>query len=155
MNLANLLTVDQIIPSMGATQHLDAIVELVDFLVEGKYFEPGDRDEILAALQEREDKISTGIGSGVAIPHAFSNRTERVVAAFGRSQEGIDFESLDNAPVHFIVLFIVPKKEYHLHLKTLAAIAKLFTNRDVRKQLNDAVSAEEIHQIFASRPARA
>ena len=56
--------------------------------------------------------------------------------------------------MHYIVLFIVPKKEYHLHLKTLAAIAKLFTNRDVGKQLWRG-EPEEIHQIFASRPARA
>jgi mannitol/fructose-specific phosphotransferase system IIA component (Ntr-type) len=155
MNLANLLTVDQILPSMDATQHREAIVELVDFLVGGGHIAADDRDDVLCALQEREDKISTGIGSGVAIPHAFSARAERVVAAFGRSIEGIDFESLDNAPVHYIVLFIVPKKEYHLHLKTLAAIAKLFTNRDVRQQLGEASTCEEIHQIFASRPARA
>ena len=136
MNLANLLTVDQILPSMAATQHLEAIVELVDFLIAGGHLAAENRDEVLGALQEREDKISTGIGSGVAIPHAFSERAERVVAAFGRSRDGIDFEALDNAPVHYIILFIVPKKEYHLHLKTLAAIAKLFTNRDVRQRLS-------------------
>lgn len=140
---------------MAATQHLEAIVELVDFLIDGGHFGADDRSEILGALQEREDKISTGIGSGVAIPHAFSDRAEHVVAAFGRSSEGIDFESLDNAPVHYIILFIVPKKEYHLHLKTLAAIAKLFTNRDVRQRLSEAATPEEIHEIFASRPARA
>ena len=65
------------------------------------------------------------------------------------------FPSLDDAPVHNIVLFIVPKKEYHLHLRTLAAIAKLFTNREVRQRLADAESREQIHEIFASRPARA
>ena len=155
MNLANLLTVDQIIPSMTATGHLEAIVELVDHLISVARIKPDDREEILTALQEREDRISTGIGSGVAIPHAFSRRAEEVVAVFGRSQEGINFESLDNAPVHNIVLFIVPRKEYHLHLRTLAAIAKLFTNRDVLQQLSEAGSREEIHEIFASRPARA
>ena len=110
---------------------------------------------MLGALQEREDKISTGIGSGVAIPHAFSDRIDNVVAAFGRSEEGIDFEALDNAPVHYIVLFVVPRKEYNLHLKTLAAIAKLFTNRDVRQRLGQAETREDIQEIFASRPARA
>ncbi|MFT4550622.1 MAG: mannitol/fructose-specific phosphotransferase system IIA component (Ntr-type) [Pseudoalteromonas tetraodonis] len=155
MNLANLLTVDQIIPSMRATQHRESIVELVDHLVSSKHLEADCRDEVLEALQEREEKISTGIGSGVAIPHAFSNRTEEVIAVFGRSVEGIDFEALDNAPVHNIVLFVVPQKEYHLHLRTLAAIAKLFTNREVRQRLADAGSSREIHEIFASRPARA
>ena len=140
---------------MSATQHREAIVELVDHLVAGGYFETAHRDEILAALQQREDKISTGIGSGVAIPHAFSDRADKVVAVFGRSVAGIDFESLDNSPVHYIVLFLVPKKEYHLHLRTLAAIAKLFTNREIRERLNEAESREDIHEIFASRPARA
>ena len=155
MNLASLLTVDQIIPRMTATGHEEAIVELVDHLVQRDLVQRGDREEILQSLQERESKISTGIGSGVAIPHAFSGTAEKVVAVFGRSEEGIDFEALDNAPVHNIVLFIVPKKEYHLHLQTLAAIAKLFTNREVRKNLANATSREEIHEIFASRPARA
>lgn len=155
MNLANLLTVDQIIPSVNATQHLGAIVELVDHLVDGQFLEPACRDEVLSALQKREDKISTGIGSGVAIPHAFSERVDQVVAVFGRSEVGIDFEALDDAPVHSIVLFVVPKKDYHLHLQTLAAIAKLFTNREVRRRLAEASTREEIHEIFASRPARA
>ena len=155
MNLASLLTVDQIIPSMKATRHREAIVELVDHLVAGGSFGADDRDEILAALQQREDKISTGIGSGVAIPHAFSDRAEKVVAVFGRSIAGVEFESIDNSPVHYIILFLVPKKEYHLHLRTLAAIAKLFTNREIRERLNDAEGREDILEIFATRPARA
>ncbi len=155
MNLASLLTVDQIIPNMRSTGHREAIVELVDHLVAGGHLPADNRAEVLSALQDREDKISTGIGSGVAIPHAFTVCTEQVVAVFGRSVPGIDFESLDNAPVHNIVLFIVPKKEYHLHLRTLAAIAKLFTNRDVRQRLADAENRDQIHEIFASRPARA
>ena len=51
---------------------------------------------------------------------------------FGRSVGGIDFEALDNAPVHFVVLFIVPRAQYNLHLQTLAAIAKTFANREIR-----------------------
>ena len=155
MNLASLLTVDQIIPSMRATGHREAIVELVDHLVASGNLPPDKREEVLTALQNREEKISTGIGSGVAIPHAFSACVEKVIAVFGRSLPGIDFESLDDAPVHNIVLFIVPKKEYHLHLRTLAAIAKLFTNREVRQRLAEAETRDEIHEIFASRPARA
>ena len=155
MNLASLLTVDQIIPQMSATGHLEAVAELVDHLVARDLIDAADRENVLEALAQREDKISTGIGSGVAIPHAFSDCTEEVVAVFGRSPGGIEFEALDNAPVHNIVLFIVPRKEYHMHLQTLAAIAKLFTNREVRQRLAEAQTRDEIHEIFASRPARA
>ena len=112
------------------------------------------KPSVIEALREREGKISTGIGSGVAIPHAFSDLVEDVVVGFGRSREGIDFEALDNAPVHFVILFIVPKKKYQLHLKTLAAIARHFTNRNVRDHLAAAESADEILAILAKRPAR-
>ena len=155
MNLASTVAGANTVPNMNAPHDGGTIIELVDHLVAGGQFAQDERQEVLAALQEREDKISTGIGSGVAIPHAFSDSIEEVVAAFGRSVEGVDFEALDNAPVHFIVLFVVQRKEYHLHLKTLAAIAQLFTSREVRQRLNDAVTPEEIHEIFASRPARA
>ena len=109
-----------------ASSREEAIEELVDHLVAAGRLGGEARGEVLAALKEREDRLSTGIGSGVAIPHAFSNCADDVVAIFGRSEAGIDFESTDNLPVHYIVLFVVPKKQYLLHLRTLAAIAKLF-----------------------------
>jgi mannitol/fructose-specific phosphotransferase system IIA component (Ntr-type) len=77
-----------------------------------------------------------------------------VVAIFGRSKDGLDFEALDNAPVHFIILFIVPRKDYHLHLRTLAAIAKMFTNCEVRRQLAAAETRDEILAILDSKPSR-
>ena len=109
MTLGNLLTIHQIIPEMKATERWSAIVELVDLLVAQQQVKPADRDTVLAALRQREETMSTGIGFGIAIPHASSDRVEKVVAAFGRSATGIEFDSLDNAPVKFIVLFIDPK----------------------------------------------
>ena len=154
MNLASLLNRDQVVPNMVATGHWEAIVELVSHLHIRGYLESHQVKPVLDALQERESKVSTGIGHGVAIPHAFSDDIENVIAVFGRSIEGIEFESLDNAPVHFVILFIVPRKQYHLHLKTLAAIAKLFTSRSIRERLNNADSVDEILTIFAKRPSR-
>jgi len=128
MKLASLLTIDQIILDMKSDEHWPAIVELVERLDEKALLGEESKDEVLEALHAREDQISTGIGSGVAIPHAFSEKLENVVAMFGRSKNGINFEALDNAPVNFVLLFVVPKKDYHLHLQTLAAIAKMFNN---------------------------
>ena len=154
MKLANLISADQIILEMKAMEHWPAIVELVDHLV-GTGQLPGDqRDEMLAALKAREEQVSTGIGSGVAIPHAFSDKLENVIAVFGRSKEGIDFEAIDNAPVRYIILFIVPRKEYHLHLRTLAAIAKMFTNCEIRRQLSTAETRDEILSILDPKPSR-
>jgi mannitol/fructose-specific phosphotransferase system IIA component (Ntr-type) len=154
MKLAQLLSSDQIILDLKAGEHWQSIVELVDHLTRSGYLSPALRDEALIALKAREDQVSTGIGSGVAIPHAFSDQLDQVVAIFGRSQTGIDFQALDNSPVHFIVLFIVPRRDYHLHLRTLAAIAKMFTNREVLRQLGEADSRDEILAILGSKPSR-
>ena len=156
MTLGNLLTVDQILPEMKSTERWSAIVELVELLVAQGQVKPADRDVVLAALRQREETMSTGIGFGIAIPHASSDRVDKVVAAFGRSTTGIEFDSLDNAPVKFIVLFVVPKDQFQTHLRTLAAIAKFLNDRSVRERLGTAVSAEEILGIFENTaPAKA
>jgi mannitol/fructose-specific phosphotransferase system IIA component (Ntr-type) len=95
--------------------------------------------------------MSTGIGFGIAIPHASSEDVSEVVAAFGRSRKGIEFDALDNAPVKFVVLFIVPKNQFQTHLRTLAAIAKFLNDRTVREQLAAAKTPEEILSIFRER----
>jgi mannitol/fructose-specific phosphotransferase system IIA component (Ntr-type) len=148
MTLGNLLSVDQIIPEMQATERWPAIVELVDALVTKGLIQSADRESVLAALRTREETMSTGIGFGIAIPHASSDRVSNVVAAFGRSTAGIEFESLDNAPVKFIVLFVVPKDQFQTHLRTLAAIAKFLNDRTVRERLGSAATAAEILDIF-------
>jgi mannitol/fructose-specific phosphotransferase system IIA component (Ntr-type) len=155
MKLANLLDQPELILEIESEEHWPAIVELVDRLVSSGKLPGAQRREILEALKLREDMVSTGIGSGVAIPHAFSDDLENVIAVFGRSACGIDFEALDNAPVHLIFLFIVPRRDYQLHLKTLAAIAKTFTNPRLRDALRDATSHEEILELLRSGNARA
>lgn len=154
MTLGNLLTVDQIIPEMKATERWSAIVELIDLLVAQQRIKPADRDGVLAALKAREETMSTGIGLGIAIPHASSECVGQVVAAFGRSGTGIEFDSLDNAPVKFVVLFISPKDQAQVHLRTLAAIAKFLNDRTVRERLSTAASAAEILQTFGGEPPK-
>ena len=155
MNLGNLLSVDRILPQMQAGERWSAIVELVELLVTRGKVRAEDRDLVLSALRQREETMSTGIGFGIAIPHASSERVDEVVAAFGRSMGGIEFDSLDNAPVKFIVLFVVPKDQFQTHLRTLAAIAKFLNDRAVRERLGRAVSAEEIYDIFLGNPPKA
>lgn len=154
MNLGELLTPEQIVPEMQSAGAREAIRELVDHLHGRQLLRGISREEVLELLFQRESQFSTGIGSGVAIPHAFVENLDRVVTAFGRSRQGIDFSSLDHAPVHFVVLFIVPKTEYHLHLRTLAAIAKMFANGEIRAELTSAASGEEILAILSRRPPR-
>ena len=150
MTLGSLLSPSQVLPEMQATDRWAAIVELVDLLVGAGKIAAADRDGILADLRKREESMSTGIGFGIAIPHTSSPRVSGVVAAFGRSSKGIEFEALDNAPVRFIVLFVVPMDEFQTHLRTLAAIAKFLNDRGVRDRLAAAGTTQEILAIFGA-----
>lgn len=151
MTLSSLLTVGQIIPEMKATERWPAITEIVDLLVSTNRIQVEHRDSVLAALRQREETMSTGIGFGIAIPHASSEYVGEVVAGFGRSTAGIEFDSLDNELVHFIVLFVVPRDQFQVHLRTLAAIAKFLNDRTVREELGSAADAEAILKVFATR----
>jgi mannitol/fructose-specific phosphotransferase system IIA component (Ntr-type) len=148
MTLASLLSEDQIIPEMAATDRWQALEEIVDRLVRDKRLDAGHRDEALASLRHREETMSTGIGFGIAIPHASCDAVHEVTACFGRSKAGIDFESLDGKPAHFIVLFLVPKDQFQTHLRTLAAIAKFLNDPAVRSGLAEATDAKSILAVF-------
>ncbi len=148
MTLVNLLSPDRIISELKATGRWEAIPEIVDFLVSGNAIRAEDRDKVLEALRQREETMSTGIGFGIAIPHASMDCVEEVVTCFAKSSKGIEFDSLDNAPVNFIVLFVVPKDQFQAHLRTLAAIAKFLNDRNVRGELAGAPDAEAIMAVF-------
>lgn len=154
MTLAKLLTPNRIVPEISSQDHWLAIVELVDHLVQENLLREDSRESVLASLREREDQRSTGIGNGVAIPHCFSEMVDEVTLVFGKSEEGIDFCSLDRALVHFVVLFVVPKSQYTLHLKTLAAIAKILNSAETRDRLGEARTAEEILEVLSQKSPR-
>jgi mannitol/fructose-specific phosphotransferase system IIA component (Ntr-type) len=148
MTLASLLSEDQIIPEIAAADKWQAIEEIVGRLVTDGRLEASHRGEAIAALRHREETMSTGIGFGIAIPHASCDAVDEVTACFGRSKGGIDFESLDGKPVHFIVLFLVPKDQFQTHLRTLAAIAKFLNDPTVRSELAAAPDAKAILGVF-------
>lgn len=151
MTLSTLLSEAQIVPELKAEDRWGAISELVDLLVSAGRIAEDDRDKVMASIRQREETMSTGIGLGIAIPHASSDKVTEVVAAFGRSKKGVEFESLDAQPVHFVVLFVVPKDEFQTHLRTLAAIAKFLNDRTVRDELAQAESAADLLTVFRNR----
>lgn len=153
MTLAELLTPERVIAELQSGENLPAIEEMVARLVEVEALPESQKELALEALRAREDQRSTGIGGGIAIPHAFLPDLEKVVAIFARSKPGVDFCALDRAPVHFIVLFIVPESQYTLHLKTLAAIAKILNSADTRKRLAEANNENEMIEVLSQRAA--
>jgi mannitol/fructose-specific phosphotransferase system IIA component (Ntr-type) len=92
--------------------------------------------------------MSTGIGGGIAIPHAGVAGLEKAVAALGRSEAGIEFESMDGAPVRLVILLLVPQHQTQLHLKTLATLARFLNSKTQRQQLLEADTAEKLEQIL-------
>ena len=95
---------------------------------------------------EREQLGSTGIGESVAIPHAKLDNIDTIITLFARSKKGVEFESLDKKPVHFICLVIAPSNSTGLHLKALARISRLLKNSSMREAI---LYATEVDQIFS------
>jgi mannitol/fructose-specific phosphotransferase system IIA component (Ntr-type) len=148
MNLADILTEEQIIPEMAAKNRWEAIDELINHLVTTSKIKPEDRDAVAAVVKKRETSMSTGIGFGIGIPHASTDLIYEVVGAFGRSKSGINFDALDNQPVNLVMLFLVPQGQFQKHLHTLANIAKLLHNKDFRVALETASDARSMIQII-------
>jgi mannitol/fructose-specific phosphotransferase system IIA component (Ntr-type) len=148
MNLGDILSSDNILPDMTATNRWEAIDELVQQLVTTTKVQPENRDAIVAVVKKRESSMSTGIGFGIGIPHASTDLIQEVVGALGRSKKGIEFDALDNQPVNLVVLFLVPQGQFQKHLHTLASIAKLLHVKEFRQELEQASSAAQMFEII-------
>lgn len=92
--------------------------------------------------------MSTGVGFGVGLPHASTQLIDEVVGVFGRSSKGINFDALDNQPVKFVVLFLVPQGQFQRHLQTLGNIARLLHRKEMRLAIEEAKTAEDIFEAI-------
>ena len=150
MELADLLTKEQVVTELKATDRWEAIEELIELLVSNGHVKFEHRDAILSVVKKREMSMSTGIGFGIGIPHASTDLIDEVTGAFGRSKNGVNFDALDNQPVTLVMLFLVPQGQFQKHLHTLAKIAKVLHKKEFRKLLEDADDAAEMYQIIRS-----
>jgi len=148
MKLGDILSEAQIIPDLRATDRWGAIDELITNLVQTGRVKSEDQDAIIGAVRRREFSMSTGIGFGIGLPHASTELVHKPVAAFGRSKQKINFDSLDGQPVSLVILFLVPQGQFQKHLHTMAEIAKLLKDADFRQALEQAPDAGAILQIF-------
>jgi len=151
MELADILTKDQILTDLRATDRWQVIDELIDNLVATGKIRPENRDAIIAVVKKRESSMSTGIGFGIGIPHASTDLIEEVVGALGRSTQGVNFDALDNQPVKLVMLFLVPQGQFQKHLHTLANIAKLLHKSEFRQALEQAPDADSMLRIIRSQ----
>lgn len=111
------------------------------------------KEAIHKALIEREKLGSTGIGKGVAIPHAKTDAAEGLTVAFGISREKIDFKSLDEEGVNLFFVFASPKSESQVYLKVLARISRLIRDEKFRNRLLNCKTAKEVLDVISSEEA--
>lgn len=148
MDLVDILTKDQILTDLQATDRWQAIDELINTLVTTGKIQAQHRDAIAAVVKKRETSMSTGIGFGIGIPHASTDLIKEVVGALGRSRKGMNFDALDNQPVNLVMLFLVPQGQFQKHLHTLANIAKLLHRAEFRQALDQAPDAEAMLKVI-------
>jgi len=151
MDLGDILSKEQIITDLRATNRWEAIDELITNLVSTNRIKPEHQEAIAAVVKKRESSMSTGIGFGIGIPHASTDLIYEVVGALGRSKNGVNFDALDNQPVKLVMLFLVPQGQFQKHLHTLANIAKLLHKADFRQALEQAPDAEAMLQIICGQ----
>ena len=151
MDLGDILSKEQIIPDLRATNRWEAIDELINNLVATGKITAQNQEAIAAVVKKRESSMSTGIGFGIGIPHASTDLITEVVGALGRSTRGVNFDSLDNQPVNLVMLFLVPQGQFQKHLHTLANIAKLLHKAEFRLALEQAPNADAMLQIVRNQ----
>ncbi len=107
-----------------------------------------DVDTLVTALKEREEILSTGIGLGIAIPHAKINSVKEMAFAIGISKKGIDFDSLDGNPAHLIILVAAGERQHKDYLKLLSNIMAILKNETVKKSIIESSSPDEIIKLL-------
>lgn len=148
MELTEFITPQLIKLELASTTKVDAIKELITILDGAGYVT--DAEAFLKSVLEREKVGSTGIGKGIAIPHSRTATVREVVVAVGRSKQGIDFEALDNKPVHLIFLIAAPIESGGLYLKALARLSRLLRYQEFRNDLMEATTVEDVIKIISS-----
>src|SRR5881397_653388 len=154
MDLGDILSKEQIITDLQATDRWQAIDELINNLVATGEMKSENHEAISTVVKKRESSMSTGIGFGIGIPHASTDLIYEVVGALGRSKKGINFDALDNQPVNLAMLFLVPQGQFQKHLHTLANIAKLLHRAEFRQALEDAPDAKAMYDIIKAESGK-
>jgi fructose PTS system EIIBC or EIIC component len=133
---------------LSSTKKIDVVKELIDLLDGAGYLT--DAEAFLNSVLEREKVGSTGIGKGIAIPHSRTSTVREVVVAIGRSSAGIEFEALDNRPVHLVFLIAAPIESGGLYLQALARLSRLLRYQEFRNELMAATTVEEVIKIISA-----
>jgi len=142
MKLSKFCDENLVVFDMKAESKGVAIEELVDLAASSNMVK--DRDSLLADVLEREELVTTGVGYGVAFPHAKTRSVKGIVIAFGRSARGIDFDAMDHQPVRLFFLIAAPEDAIGAHLNVMARLSFLMKSAENRQLLEEATSPGDV-----------
>ena len=147
MNLKTVLSKDTICLKLKGTTKKEIINELLDILVAAKKID--DREAAYTAIMDREQKMSTGMKHGIAIPHGKSPTVHDLVACIGVSEVPVEFDALDREPCRIFIMTLSPVEKTGPHLQFLAEISLLFKSSEKRNDILRAASAEDVLRILS------
>lgn len=145
MKLVDVLKKECVIPNLHSRTKPEVIKEISERVA--SVYPNINPERLIDVLMEREKLCSTAVDAGVAIPHGKLSGLGSIITAFGRSLEGIDFESLDGKPTHLFILLVAPENSAGAHLKLLARISRIFKDSEFRSRIMEAKSQSEIYEI--------
>ncbi|MEN6330613.1 MAG: PTS sugar transporter subunit IIA [Smithella sp.] len=146
MSLEQILKKEYLNDDLQAKNKTEALNELSEIAIKGSL--KLNKRQVYDALLQREKLGSTGIGDGVAIPHGKISNLEQVIVAFGRSKNGVAFDSIDGKPVHIFFLLLAPENSTSHHLRTLAKVCRMLKTANFRKRLMAAESNNDFYEII-------
>lgn len=149
MQILDFLSKKAIVTDIEHTKKEEVIRGLLDALVNAGEIEKRNRNKLMDSLMAREALGSTAIGQGIAIPHAKSDCIDKLVAAFGVSKKGVDFDSLDGEPAYIFFLLLAPQDSAGPHLKALARISRLLKDKYFRDNLRACTDDKSIIKIIS------
>lgn len=149
--LTSLLHPDRIRVGFRAVSKTDLLRQVVDLVASAEGVE--DPVRVLRAVQAREAQLSTGVGQGLAFPHARTSAVQDTVAAFVTLAAPVEFEALDGAPVRLVLLLAGPEGDRGAHVRLLSRVSRVLAQHQTREALLAARTPEEIVEVFAEAEA--
>jgi len=146
MKIADILNEKVIVTNLPGTTKAEIINAMIDLAATNE--KVIDKEKMRAAIFEREKIMSTGVGSGFAIPHGKTDAVQDIVAAFAITDQPIDYQSLDDQPVRIVFLLVGRDNSVGPHIKLLSRISRLMNKEEFRKRLIEAESPSEVLKIF-------
>ncbi|WEV43959.1 fructose-specific PTS transporter subunit EIIC [Lactobacillus sp. ESL0684] len=152
MEIKDILAPESMIMSLKATNKEDAIKEMAD--LEVKTGIVNDEDEFIKSIWEREHESTTGIGDGIAMPHARNKSINKARVLFAKSKQGIDFDALDGQPVYLFFMISAPAGADNTHLEALAKLSGLLVDPELVSMLKKAQTPTEVIDLFEQAEAQ-